>query len=71
MSRLAGNLRSRAGRDVIDETGLPGDYEVLLEFGGDVSIFTALREQVGLTLEPGRSPLPVLIVDHIEPPTPD
>lgn len=71
MSRLAANLGSRAGREVIDETGLAGDYEVLLEYGGDLSVFTAVREQLGLTLEPSRSPLPVLIVDHIERPTPD
>ena len=49
MSRLAANLSSRAGRQVIDETGLSGDYEVLLEFGADESVFTALREQLGLT----------------------
>ena len=71
MIRLAGNLRSSAGREVIDETGLTGDYEFALEFGGDVSVFTAVREQLGLTLEPSRSPLPVLIVDRIEYPTPD
>ena len=71
MSRLAANLGSRAGREVIDETGLTGDYEVLLEYGGDLSVFTAIREQLGLALEPSRSPLPVLVVDHIERPTPD
>jgi|SoiMethySBSTD1v2_1073268.scaffolds.fasta_scaffold32303_3 uncharacterized protein (TIGR03435 family) len=71
MSRLAGNLRGDAGRVVLDQTGLAGDYELTLEHGGDVSIFTALREQLGLTLEPGRAPLPVLVVERIERPTPD
>lgn len=71
MSRLAGNIRGDAGRVVRDETGLVGDYELTLEYGPDVSVFTALREQLGLTLEPSRSPLPVLIVEKIEPPTPD
>ena len=71
MALLARNLRGQAGRLVTDETGLEGDYEVMLETSSEVSIFTALREQLGLTLEPSRAPLPVLVVDRIARPTPD
>jgi len=71
MKRLADNLSGRAGRTVVDETGLPGDYELTLEFAPDVSIFTAVREQLGLTLDASRGLLPVLIVDQVERPTPD
>ena len=71
MSRLSGNIRGSAGRVVIDQTGLVGDYELVLEFAVDVSIFTALREQLGLTLEPSRASLPVLVVDRIDRPTSD
>lgn len=35
------------------------------------SLFTALREQLGLKLEPARIPARVLIIEHIEPPTPN
>src|SRR5262249_52761215 len=35
------------------------------------SIFTALREQVGLKLESAKSPVDVLVIDHIERPGPD
>jgi uncharacterized protein (TIGR03435 family) len=71
MAALARNLRGKAGRVVIDRTGLVGDYEFILEWADDVTIFTALREQLGLKLEPSRDPLPILVVDRIERPTPD
>ena len=35
------------------------------------SIFTAVREQLGLKLESGRGSVPVLAIDHVEQPSPD
>jgi uncharacterized protein (TIGR03435 family) len=78
MSTLAGTLHPD-GRVVIDKTGLAGNYEFTLRYTTELnptdddrpSVFTALREQLGLTLVPDRAPLRVLVVDHIERPTPN
>ena len=76
--------RQAVGRIVEDRTGLTGRYTMELEFPfvparpGDAaappdsdgpSIFTAVREQWGLKLEPARGSLKVLVVDSAQPPT--
>jgi len=76
MSELAGNLGRAAGRRVFDRTGIDGYFDFALRFSRDQdaanpdapSIFTALQEQLGLKLEPGRAPLQTLVIDHIERP---
>lgn len=73
---------NRAGRIVIDRTGLEGFYELTLRYeaGRDAAaaaasdaptLFTALQEQLGLKLESGRAPVQTLIIDRIERPTPE
>ena len=79
MSRLAAEmLGSIDNRLVVDKTGLTGTYDFTLRYalepkpGDDLpSIFTALHEQLGLKLVAERAPVPVLVVDRIERPTPD
>ena len=80
---LASMLRGQAGRVVVNKTGLRGTYRVSLTFsralgrGPDVaplpddgpSVFTAVREQLGLKLDPSRTERDVLVIDRLERPT--
>ena len=85
VSQIAGNLGGypAVARVVIDRTGLTGRYDFQITYApgfGDAadpaaangpSLFTALTEQLGLTLQPDRAPLPFLVIDHVERPVPD
>jgi uncharacterized protein (TIGR03435 family) len=73
MSGLASMLVSAAGRPVIDKTGLEGRYGYAFTFSpmaavdqGQMDIFEALQQQLGLRLESARAPIETLVVDHIE-----
>lgn len=82
MSALADDLQNGfiMGRPVVDKTGLTGIYSIQFEAtpefrvgrdsqAEDVSVFTAVQEQLGLRLEPSKESVPVLVVDHMESPT--
>ncbi len=64
-------------RKILNETGLQGKYDFDLQFQEDTSgsdnsgpsLFTALREQLGLKLEPRKGPVETLVVEHIEKPS--
>jgi uncharacterized protein (TIGR03435 family) len=74
----------QTGRPVEDRTGLPGKYDFHLEWApdtastfppapdvGGVSIFTALRQQLGLKLEPRTASADRLVVVRAEFPSPN
>jgi uncharacterized protein (TIGR03435 family) len=73
-------------RSVVDRSGLDGVFDITLDYapylsaadpGGDVSsslpstIFTALQEELGLKLEAQTGPVKVLVIDHMEQPSPN
>ena len=70
---LSDNLR----QIVIDKTGLAGKYDFHLEWdpsataasdGDGPTLVRAAEEQLGLKLDPGKAPVEVLVIDHIEKP---
>jgi len=76
MAELASNPGNQLGRFVTDQTGLGGQYDLVLEWDPDQmadttgpSLFTALREQLGLRLEPGKALVQVLVIDSVTRPT--
>jgi uncharacterized protein (TIGR03435 family) len=82
LASVAAMLSQIAGRIVIDKTELQGQYDFELKWA-DVStvsadpladggsIFTAVQEQLGLRLEADKAPIPVVVIDSVERPTPD
>jgi uncharacterized protein (TIGR03435 family) len=79
LSDLAQILRVPAGRQVLDQTGLTGEYDFTLEFSlremtgqpstdadSVPSLFDALPQQLGLKLEDRKAPFDVLVIDHAE-----
>ncbi len=85
MAILAQGLTQLVSRPVIDRTGLTGYYDYTLKWmpepglgppGPPVdpdapNIFTAVQEQLGLTLESARGPVEVVVIDRLEKPTVD
>jgi uncharacterized protein (TIGR03435 family) len=79
VSMIAALLEGSVGRNVFDRTGLAGKFDVDLQWTpdqpwqpGDLngpSIFTAVREQLGLKLESTKGPVDVLVIDRAEQPT--
>ena len=76
MSRLVEILSGATGRVVSDDTGLVGQYDFTLDWVQDASadepgpsLFTALREQLGLRLVSVEKPAAVIVIDSIERPS--
>jgi uncharacterized protein (TIGR03435 family) len=80
MASIAEELSKITGRVVVDKTNLADRYDFKLEWAADdaptadnsaPSLFTAVQEQLGLKLEPAKEPVPVLVIDHVDLPTPN
>ena len=82
---LKEHIESELRRIVIDKTGLPGLFDIVLEWNREAtkrrlkgpikedpdspSLFEALEQQLGLKLEATQGLVEVLVIDHAERPT--
>jgi uncharacterized protein (TIGR03435 family) len=87
LSQLAAFLTRNVDRPVVDRTALSGRFafevswtdddsraaapDAAVPAGDRASLFTALRESLGLELEATRGPVEFLVIDGAEQPTPD
>jgi uncharacterized protein (TIGR03435 family) len=85
MAQLATRLKPYAGRPVIDRTNLAGEFAFELRYGPELppivtgarvpppsdgeSLFTAVREQLGLALKAARAPIDAIVIDGVQRPT--
>jgi uncharacterized protein (TIGR03435 family) len=84
IASLAESLSHELERLIVDKTGLTGKYDLSLEWTPDSmtasdsptgasgpSLFTAVQEQLGLKLISTHGPVKTLVIDHVEPPSPN
>jgi uncharacterized protein (TIGR03435 family) len=78
MADFAKWLVPPAGRHVVDQSGLMGRFDFELDYTREPlsqsdlpPIFTALQEQLGMKLESREVPQPVIVVEHVDRPSPN
>jgi uncharacterized protein (TIGR03435 family) len=76
MTELADVVTSFVGHPVVDRTQLAGKYSFSIRFAhtddsDDPDVRTALQKQLGLKLEPIRTKMEKVVIDHIEKPSPN
>jgi uncharacterized protein (TIGR03435 family) len=85
MGDLVQVLSEMSDRTILDRTGLNGKYDLELKWSPNQgflnpddtgsalpdgpSLFTALREQLGLRLDPSKGPVETVVIDRVETPS--
>jgi uncharacterized protein (TIGR03435 family) len=83
---IGGMLQATAGRAIVDRTGLTDRYDIELQWAfssalsasadaaatdSGPTLFSALQDQLGLKLELRKEQAEILVIDHVEMPSPD
>ena len=82
MAKIAEELSGLLGAPVADRTGLTGTYDLNVRYVPDnrtldadmepgPSLVDAVQQELGLKLEKGKGPVDVIVIDHIEKPSPN
>ena len=82
MSNLILGMQFFLDRPLVDQSGLDGRYDFTIHYAEDEAsanaapnappgIFTAVQEQLGLTFEPTKALVDVMVIDHAEQPSPN
>jgi uncharacterized protein (TIGR03435 family) len=73
MAFCAQMLTPKAGLPVVDKTGLAGSYDLKVAYSADTAtnsqlptLFTAVRETLGLELQPQKVPVDRIVIDHVD-----
>lgn len=76
MADIAAALRRQAGRPVEDHTALQGNFDFQIEWTPEEtpesttpSLFTVLKEQLGLKLRPAKGTIEAVVIDQINHPS--
>lgn len=78
ISLLADHLQAWVHSTIVDETGLTGRYDVVLQWdpkdepepnSTEPSMYVALDEQLGLHLKPVKTTVGTIVIDHLEMPS--
>lgn len=72
MTDFAKSMQKSAGRTIEDRTGLTGKYDFQIRWATDPSpesddptLFTVIREQLGLRLQSAKGPVDIIVVDNV------
>jgi uncharacterized protein (TIGR03435 family) len=74
-SDFAKYLSTLLDTPIVDNTGYSGSFDLFLSFIPNrtmqdlrASILVAIREELGLLIQPAKSPVDILVIDHVEKP---
>jgi bla regulator protein blaR1 len=78
MAMFAAWLANAYRCPVLDQTGIKGDFDFKFEYASDTSepdtgpsLFSVIQEQLGLKLVSIKAPIEILVIDHVEKPSPN